>query len=162
MTTPVPRPRPELIVMGASAGGLKALEIVLGGLPPGFPIPIVAVQHRARASGDTFAEGLGKGTTIPVREVEDDVPLAGPRIYLAPPDYHVLIEPGRCALSIDDPVSYSRPSIDVLFESAADVYAGRIIAVLMTGANADGAKGLARVKEVGGYAIVQDPLTAES
>ena len=83
-------------------------------------------------------------------------------MYLAPPDYHVLIEPGRIALSIDEPVSYSRPSIDVLFESAADVYGPRVVAVLLTGANADGSKGLVRVKAAGGYAIVQDPSTAES
>ncbi len=95
-------------------------------------------------------------------EVEDDAALRAPGVYLAPPDYHVLIEPGRMALSIDEPVSYSRPSIDVLFESAADVYGSKVLAVLLTGANADGAKGLARVKEAGGYAIVQDPTTAES
>ena len=154
--------RPEIIVVGASAGGLKALERLLAGLPPGFPIPIVAVQHRARESSDVYAEVLGKGSALPVREVEDDDALRAPGVYLAPPDYHVLIEPGRFALSIDEPVSYSRPSIDVLFESAADVYGARVLAVLLTGANADGAKGLVRVKQAGGYAIVQDPHTAES
>ena len=154
--------RPELIVVGASAGGLKALEIVLGALPRGFPVPIVAVQHRARESSDTYAEVLGKGSALPVHEIEDDDQLRAPGVYLAPPDYHVLIEPGRMALSVDDPVSYSRPSIDVLFESAADTYGARVCAVLLTGANADGAKGLVRIKQAGGYAIVQDPHTAES
>jgi len=156
------RMRPDLIVVGASAGGLKALEMVLGALPRGFPVPIVAVQHRARESGDTFVEVLGRGSPLPVHEVEDDDQLRAPGVYLAPPDYHVLIEPGRVSLSVDDPVSYSRPSIDVLFESAADAYGERVCAVLLTGANADGAKGLVRIKQAGGYAIVQDPHTAES
>lgn len=155
-------PSPQIIVVGASAGGMRALEAVLGGLPRGFSIPIVAVQHRARESSDAYAEVLGKSTALPVHEVQDDDPLRAPGVYLAPPDYHVLIEPGRMVLSIDDPVSYSRPSIDVLFESAADVYGARVCAVVLTGANADGAKGLLRVKQAGGYAIVQDPHTAES
>lgn len=154
--------RPHVIVIGASAGGLKALEVLLGGLPRGFAVPIVAVQHRARESSDTYAEVLGRLTPLPVREIEDEEKLRAPGVYLAPPDYHVLIEPGRIALSIDDPVSYSRPSIDVLFESAADVYGAKVLAVLLTGANADGSKGIARIKQAGGVAIVQDPHTAES
>lgn len=151
-----------IVVVGASAGGLRALETILGAIPTGFPVPIVAVQHRARESTDAFAEVLSRGTTLPVREVEDEDPLRAPGVYIAPPDYHVLIEPGRLALSVDDPVSFSRPSIDVLFESAADAYGPAVLAVLLTGANADGAKGMARVKQAGGIAIVQDPHTAES
>jgi len=154
--------RPEIIVVGASAGGLRALESVLGRLPQGFPVPIVAVQHRARESTDAYAQVLGNAMLLPVREIEDEDPLRGPGVYLAPPDYHVLVEPGRLALNVDDPVSFSRPSIDVLFESAADAYGARVLAVLLTGANADGARGLVRIKEAGGYAIVQDPHTAES
>lgn len=154
--------RPDIIVVGTSAGGLRALETILARLPRGFPVPIVAVQHRSRESSDAYAEVLGKGTPLPVHEIVDDDPLRGPGVYLAPPDYHVLIEPGRIVLSVDDPVSYSRPSIDVLFESAADVYGAGVLAVLLTGANADGAKGLVRVKQAGGYAVVQDPHTAES
>jgi two-component system chemotaxis response regulator CheB len=157
-----PFARPEIIVIGASAGGLRAFEVILGGLPRGFPVPIVAVQHRSRESSDGYADVVGKSTALPVREIGDDDPLSAPCVYLAPPDYHVLIEPGRLALSVDDPVSYSRPSIDVLFESAADAYGARVLAVLLTGANADGARGLVRVKAAGGYAIVQDPHTAES
>lgn len=152
----------SIVVVGASAGGLRALELVLGSLPTGFPVPIVAVQHRARESTDAFAEVLARSTPLPVREIEDEDPLRAPGVYIAPPDYHVLVEPGRLALSIDDPVSFSRPSIDVLFESAADTYGPRVLAVLLTGANADGAHGVARVKEAGGIAIVQDPKTAES
>jgi len=155
-------PPPGIIVVGTSAGGLKALEKILHELPRGFPVPIVAVQHRSRESSDAYAEVLGRGSALPVREIEDDDVIRAPGVYLAPPDYHVLIEPGRMVLSVDEPVSYSRPSIDVLFESAADVYGARVLAVLLTGANADGSRGLVRVKQAGGYAIVQDPHTAES
>lgn len=154
--------QPGIIVVGASAGGLRALEMVLGGLPRGFPVPIVAVQHRSRESSDAYADILGRSVKLPVREIEDDDALRAPGVYLAPPDYHVLIEPGRMVLSVDDPVSYSRPSIDVLFESAADAYGAKVLGVLLTGANHDGAKGLSRIKQAGGYAIVQDPRTAES
>ena len=154
--------QPGIIVVGASAGGLRALEMVLGGLPRGFPVPIVAVQHRSRESSDAYADILGRSVKLPVREIDDDDALRAPGVYLAPPDYHVLIEPGRMVLSVDDPVFYSRPSIDVLFESAADVYGAKVLGVLLTGANHDGAKGLSRIKQAGGYAIVQDPRTAES
>lgn len=154
--------RPEIVVVGTSTGGLRALEQVLGSLPASFPLPIVAVQHRARDSSDAFTKILGAGTALPVREAEDDEPLRAPCVYMAPPDYHVLVEPGRLALSVDAPVSYSRPSIDVLFETAADAYGPGVIAVLLTGANADGSRGLRRVKAAGGFAIVQDPQTAES
>jgi len=147
---------------GRVGGGLRALETVLGGLPRGFPVPIVAVQHRSRESSDAYADIPGRSVKLPVREIEDDDVLRAPGVYLAPPDYYVLIEPGRMVLSIDDAVSYSRPSIDVLFESAADVFGAKVIGVLLTGANHDGAKGLSRIKQAGGHAIVQDPRTAES
>jgi two-component system chemotaxis response regulator CheB len=153
---------PHVVVVGSSAGGLRALELVLGALPATFPIPIVAVQHRAKESSDAYAEVIGKATKLPVIDAEDNVPLDAPGVYVGPPDYHVLIEPGRLALSVDEPVGYSRPSIDVLFESAADAYGAGVVAVLLTGANRDGARGLARIKEAGGYAIVQDPHTADS
>lgn len=152
----------RVVVVGSSAGGLRALEEVLGALPASFPLPIIAVQHRSRESSDAYAEVIGKATKLPVRDAEDDVPLTAPGVYVGPPDYHVLIEPGRLCLSVDEPVAYSRPSIDVLFESAADAYGANVVAILLTGANADGARGLARVKAAGGYAIVQDPHTAES
>ena len=151
-----------VVVVGSSAGGLRALERILGDLPPGFPVPIVAVQHRSRESSDAYAEVIASTTSLPVHDAEDDVPLSAPGVYVGPPDYHVLLEPGRISLSVDEPVSYSRPSIDILFESAADTYGPRVVAVLLTGANEDGARGLARVKAAGGYAIVQDPRTAES
>ena len=155
-------PAKAVVVVGSSAGGLRALERVLGALPATFPVPIVAVQHRSRESSDAYAQVIGMSTKLPVRDAEDNVPLVAPGVYVGPPDYHVLLEPGRLALSVDEPVAYSRPSIDVLFESAADAYGANVVAVLLTGANADGARGLARIKEAGGFAIVQDPHTAES
>lgn len=153
---------PSIIVVGTSAGGLKALDVMLGALPKTFPLPIVAVQHRSRESSDAYAAVLGAATSLPVKEIDDGEPLVGPGVFIAPPDYHVLVEPGRLALSTEEAVSYSRPSIDVLFETAADAYGAAVLAVLLTGANADGAKGLVRVKEAGGTAIVQDPHTAEA
>lgn len=152
----------RVVVMGSSAGGLRALEQVLGALPATFPLPIVAVQHRSRESSDAYAGVIGMSTKLPVRDAEDNTPLVAPGVYVGPPDYHVLIEPGRVALSVDEPVAHSRPSIDVLFESAADAYGPNVVAVLLTGANADGARGLVRIKQAGGYAIVQDPQSAES
>lgn len=162
MTGDRPIVRPEIIVVGASAGGLRAFEQLFGGLPADFPVPIVAVQHRARDSSDGYADLFTKWTRLPVREAEDNDILRAPGVYLAPPDYHLLIERGRLVLSVDEPVSHSRPSIDVLFESAADAYGARVVGVLLTGANADGSNGLLRIKQAGGFAIVQDPQTAES
>jgi two-component system chemotaxis response regulator CheB len=155
------RAKPHVVVVGTSAGGLRALETVLGRLPAAFSIPIVAVQHRSRES-DAFARVMGSLVALPVHEAEDKDPIAAPGVYLAPPDYHLLLEPGRFALSIDEPVSFSRPSIDVLFESAADAYGSTVLAILLTGANHDGARGLVRIRAAGGVAIVQDPATAES
>jgi two-component system chemotaxis response regulator CheB len=152
----------RIVVVGTSAGGLRALETILRDLPAAFSVPIVCVQHRARESTDAFPAVLARATKLPVREIDDEEPLSAPGVFLAPPDYHVLVEPGRLVLSTDDPVSFSRPSIDVLFETAADAYGPNVIAVLLTGANADGARGVARVKQAGGIAIVQDPQTAEA
>src|SRR5205823_4195167 len=106
---------PQIIVMGTSAGGLRALELILGQLPALLAVPIVAVQHRSRES-EALGMLMAKVTALPVREAEDKDELKAPGIYIAPADYHLLIEPGRLALSTDDPVGFSRPSIDVLFE----------------------------------------------
>jgi two-component system chemotaxis response regulator CheB len=153
--------KPEIVVIGTSAGGLRALEQILGNLPAAFAIPIVAVQHRSKES-DAFASVMQSFVSLPVMEAEDKEPIKAPGVYLAPPDYHLLLEPGRLALSTDEPVCFSRPSIDVLFESAADAYGRGVLGVLLTGANHDGAKGLARIRAAGGVALVQDPATAES
>lgn len=152
---------PEIVVIGTSAGGLRALEMLLGALPADFKVPIVAVQHRSRES-EAFAVVIQSMVKLPVTEAEDKEPIAAPGVYLAPPDYHLLLEPGALALSTDEPVSFSRPSIDVLFESAADAYGSHVIGVLLTGANQDGARGLAKIRAAGGIALVQDPRTAES
>lgn len=155
------RGRPDIVVVGTSAGGLRALERIVGGLPSEFDIPIVAVQHRSRES-EIFASVVQSLVRLPVREAEDKEPIRAPGLYLAPPDYHLLLEPGSFALSTDEPVRFSRPSIDVLFESAADAYGAGVLALLLTGGNQDGTRGLARIRAAGGVAIVQDPETAES
>lgn len=152
---------PQIVVMGTSAGGLRALERILGALPAKFTLPIVVVQHRSKES-DAFANVMGTLVDLPVHEAEDKEPIVAPGVYLAPPDYHLLLEPGGLALSTDEPVGFSRPSIDVLFESAADAYGPGVVGVLLTGANSDGTRGLRRIRAAGGFAIVQDPATAES
>jgi two-component system chemotaxis response regulator CheB len=154
----------ELIVIGASWGGLQALETLLGGLPEGFRTPIAIAQHRAVDSGSgVLSEMIGRhvGRVDDVCEAGDKDPIEPGRVYLAPPDYHLLVEADGFALSTEAAVQYSRPSIDVLFESAADVYADRLIAVVLTGANEDGADGIRRVRRRRGMTIAQDPRTAE-
>ncbi len=148
-------------MIGTSWGGLDALSRLLGGLPDDVHQPIVIAQHRAPDSAeDAFARLLGHHTRRLVSDPDDKTPLEQDRVYLAPPDYHVLIEDGHLALSTDAPVQFARPSIDVLFESAADAYRERVIGIVLTGANADGAAGLARIKGRGGVAVVQDPDTS--
>ena len=132
-----PTRRPQVVVIGTSAGGLRALEKILGALPPTYSLPIVVVQHRSKES-DAFAEVMSSLVEMPVFEAEDKEPLKAPGVYLAPPDYHLLLEPGCLALSTDETVNFSRPSIDVMFESAADAYGDAVIGVLLTGANSDG------------------------
>ena len=152
----------ELIVIGTSWGGLQAIEILLSGLPKDFPLAIAIAQHRQRNAGDLLCDLLQRHSVLPVLEVEDKVAIAPGHVYLAPADYHLLVEPGNFALSIEAPVLYSRPSIDLLFESAADAYTDRAIGVILTGANKDGSQGLATLKRRGGLAIVQEPSEAES
>jgi two-component system chemotaxis response regulator CheB len=152
----------ELIVAGTSWGGLRALEVILRGLPHDFDIPIAIVQHRRADSDDTLVALLRRYTTLPVCEAEDKQPIVRGNVYIAPPDYHLLVDGSCFALSTDQPVLYSRPSIDVLFESASDAYRDHLIGLILTGSNQDGAYGLSRIKEGGGLTIVQDPTSAES
>lgn len=152
----------ELIVIGASYGGLAALQILLSDLSPEFSLPVVIVQHRKKDSDDGLCEYLSRRSRLPLIEPNDKEKVEPGHVYLAPRDYHLLIEKSIFALSTESPVAYARPSIDVLFESAADVYRERVIGVILTGANRDGAKGLARIKALGGMAVVQDPESAES
>lgn len=154
---------PGLIAVGTSLGGLNALTTMLADLPPALPVPIVVVQHRTTsADGAGLAALLQDHTGLAVVEAEDKMPMQPGTVYLAPADYHLLVEErGLLALSTDAPVRAARPSIDVLFETAAEAYGPSLLAVLLTGASADGAQGLAAVKARGGRAIVQDPASAE-
>jgi two-component system, chemotaxis family, protein-glutamate methylesterase/glutaminase len=151
----------ELICIGASWGGLHAVGRVLGDLHESVDQPIAIAQHRHPDAGDALPGLLGDQIRRPVRDVDDKTPIEPRHVYVAPPDYHLLVERGSFALSVDERVQHARPSIDVLFESAADAYGDGVIGVILTGANEDGAAGLARIKERGGVAIVQDPGSAE-
>lgn len=150
----------EIIVVGASSGGLKAAQILLSGLDVAFPLPVVIVQHRGKDHESGLCEYLSRRSSLPVTEPEDKEAILPGRVYLAPRDYHLLIDGPAFALSVDSPIGYARPSIDVLFESAADQYKERAIGVILTGANQDGARGLAAIKAHGGLTVVQDPRTA--
>jgi two-component system chemotaxis response regulator CheB len=149
----------ELICIGASWGGLRAIERLLTDIPAEVDPPIVIAQHRDAKS--SLAEVLSRYTQRPMVDASDKQPLERNHVYLAPADYHLLVERGSLALSLEERVQYARPSIDVLFESAADAYGPGVIGVILTGANADGAEGLARIKRYGGVAVVQDPAEAE-
>jgi two-component system, chemotaxis family, protein-glutamate methylesterase/glutaminase len=152
----------DLVVVGTSWGGLAALRTLVAGLPDSFQMAVTLVQHRHRDSDHLLRTLLQERSALEVCEVEDKMPLEHGHIYVAPPDYHTLVEPGHFSLSTDAPVRYSRPSIDVTFSSAADSYAHRTVGIVLTGANADGADGLRRISDRGGLALVQDPATAES
>ena len=152
----------EIIVVGTSWGGLRALKALIGALPPAFAIPIVIVQHRHRDSDGALANLLQECTPLRVCEVDDKQPIVPAHVFVAPPDYHLLVERGSLALSTEAPVRYSRPSIDVTFSTAADAYADRAVGVVLTGANADGAVGLARIVARRGLGFVQDPADAAS
>ena len=150
----------RLVVVGVSAGGLFALRTLIGGLPRDFEIPVVIVQHRSKDS-ELLCELLQECSSLRVREANDKEPIEPGLVYVAPPDYHLMVEEGYLSLSTDEPVRFSRPSIDVMFSSAADAYGADVIGVVLTGANADGSQGLKKIVDRGGYAIVQDPGTAE-
>lgn len=151
----------QLVVVGGSWGGLDALGQVISPLDEGCAFALAVALHRASTSPEgALVSYLQARCRLPVAEAEDKDAIEPGRLYLAPADYHLLVEPGRFALSIDAPVHYSRPSIDVLFESAADAYADKAVAVVLTGANDDGCRGLRHVKRRGGATLVQDPSTA--
>lgn len=151
----------KIVVIGASLGGLNALEVILPRLPKNLPVAIAIAQHRHRSSDRELVDYLQENSLLPVIEAEDKQPIIPGVVFLAPADYHLLVEPGYFALSTDAPVTYARPSIDVLFESAADVYGAQVIGIILTGASHDGAKGLAKIQNYGGTVIVQKPDTAE-
>lgn len=152
----------EIIVVGTSMGGLQALEVLLSGLPAGFSVPVAIVQHRHKDSDSSLSDFLQGVCVLPLKEAEDKEEIVPGYVYLAPADYHVLVENSSFSLSTEAPVSYARPSIDVLFESAADAYAAKAIGVILTGASNDGAQGLAAIAAAGGVTVVQEPTTAYS
>jgi two-component system chemotaxis response regulator CheB len=150
----------DLIVIGASWGGLHAVGTVLSALPAGFPAAVVVAQHR-RSEGDLLADLLDRAGELPVRDADDKDALRPGEVLVAPADYHLLVEEDAVALSVDAPVAFSRPSIDVLFQTAAQSHGQRVVGIVLTGANSDGAEGLHAIWRCGGIALVQDPETAE-
>jgi two-component system, chemotaxis family, protein-glutamate methylesterase/glutaminase len=156
----------ELIVIGCSMGGMHALEIIFRAFPKNFRVPIVVVQHRYKTSGDALPGYFRRHCDLQVVDATDKQWVKPGHVYIAPADYHLLVERegehGELSLSVDAAVAYSRPSIDVLFESAADAYQQSVAAVILTGANSDGTRGAKRVRQRGGFVIAQDPSTAEA
>lgn len=151
----------ELVIIGASWGGLHAVGEILAGLPADFPAPVVVIQHRQEDVKDLLSGLLDRRGHLTVREAEDKTRLTAGCVHIAPPGYHVLIEPGHLELSTEAQVKFSRPSIDVAMETAAHAYGDRAIGVVLTGANEDGAAGLAEIRRLGGVAVAQDPESAE-
>jgi two-component system, chemotaxis family, protein-glutamate methylesterase/glutaminase len=151
----------SVIGVGTSWGGLAALSKVLSDLPADFSLPVVVVQHRGKDSDRLLAELLQDTTDLKVCEVEDKEPLTPGMVHIAPANYHILVDLGYLSLTLEEPVRFSRPSIDVMFTSAADTYGPQAIGVVLTGANEDGARGLADIVKRGGLALVQNPRTAE-
>ena len=151
----------QAIVAGGSAGAIEALTSILPALPADFSIPIAITLHVHPNKPSHLAQVLGMHSALLVKEAEDKEPLMPCTVYLAPPNYHLLLEAhGYFSLSVDDPVLYSRPAIDVLFDSAADALAPALVGLLLTGASEDGARGLARIQRAGGLTLVQAPSTA--
>jgi len=154
--------RIEAVVVGASAGGVEALSLLLPALPHTLRAAVFIVLHQPRDRPSRLAAIFQARCAVPVLEAEDKEPVEPGTVYLAPPDYHLLLDQGpRLALSADEPVNYSRPAIDVLFESAADLYRERLLGMILTGGNQDGAAGLAAVQRGGGLTVVQAPQSAQ-
>ena len=161
MTASLLRSQIDAVVMGASAGGVEALAVLLPALPASFRPALLIVQHLPRERPSLLVDIFQRRCAVPVREAEDKEPVEPGTVYFAPPDYHMLVEKSRqIALSTDEPLNYSRPSIDVLFESAAEAYGERLLGIILTGGNDDGAEGLNAVYRAGGLTVVQQPDTA--
>ena len=153
----------DAIVIGCSAGGLSALRILLEGLPIGLKAAVIIVAHTAPEGPSLLPELLALSCTLPVTEAVELEPALPGHVYIAPPNYHLLIESDfTFSFSVDERVCFVRPSIDVLFFAAADVYRERLIGIILTGANSDGAQGLTAIKKAGGMTLVQEPSTAHS
>jgi len=154
---------PRAIVIGCSAGGMRALKEVLSTLRADVGAPIFAVCHTGSEDVTTLCELIGAASVLPVREACERHLAQDNTVYIAPGGYHLLVEHGgRMTLSVDERVAFARPAIDVLFDSAADAYGHELVGIVMTGANHDGAHGLQRIRQRRGVAIVQEPLDAEA
>ena len=152
----------DVVAVGASLGGLDASRVLLAGLPLSFPCPLVLVQHRRAECDGRLVEILSRHSCLPVLEPFDKDPILPGYVYVAPSNYHLSVERGYFSLSLADPVAFARPSIDVLFESLADSYGSKAIAVMLTSSSRDGARGARAIKQAGGVLIVEDPATAEA
>ncbi len=153
----------QAVVIGGSAGGLSALSGILSHIPQFFPYPIIVVLHLDPRGGSQLPQLLGAHCRLTVKEAEDTEEIRPGWVYIAPSDYHLLVERDHTlSLSVDEPVNYSRPSIDVLFQSAAEAYGPFLLGIVLTGASQDGSQGLLSIKEFGGIAIVQDPSDAQA
>jgi len=153
----------QAIVIGVSAGGFNATHAILSSFPEDFPLPVIIVHHRMEGSGTYLAESLNANCRLTVKEADEKEEIEPGTVYIAPAGYHLLIEKNRTfSLCVDEPVCYARPSIDVLFETAAQTYMSHLIGIILTGANSDGSEGVRRIKEKGGLTIAQDPETAEA
>ncbi len=153
----------EAVVIGSSAGGIKALSTVLTALPSEFPLPIIIVQHLHPHSDSYLARILDSKCELKVKQADEKETIANGVVYLAPPNYHLLVEEDRSfSLSIEGPVNFARPSVDVLFETAVYAYRDKLIGIILTGANNDGNFGVKQIKQIGGYVIVQEPASAEA
>ena len=158
----VKRKQYKAIVVGVSAGGFDALKIILSKLPGDFPLSILIVQHLHPIQDGFYIKYFSEMCNLRVKEAEEKENIQSGTIYFAPPNYHLLVEEDRSiSLSNEEKVNYSRPSIDMLFESASDVYKSELIGIILTGANNDGTQGMRIIKENSGLTIVQDPATAE-
>jgi len=153
----------EAIVIGISSGGMNALKYLFSTLPADYRMPIIIVQHVSARSDNEWIKFLNQKNNFTVKEADEKEKIEPGRVYIAPANYHLLIEKDKTfSLTIDERVNFARPSIDVLFESAAEAYKDKLIGIVLTGSNNDGTNGIKRIKELGGLAIVQDPETAES
>jgi two-component system chemotaxis response regulator CheB len=153
----------EAIVIGVSSGGMTALKFIFSALPADFSVPIIIVQHINAQSDNEWINLLNNKSNLTIKEADEKEKIEIGNVYIAPANYHLLIETDKTfSLTIDEYVNFARPSIDVLFESAAEVYKDKLIGIVLTGSNNDGTKGITQIKELGGTAIIQDPETAES
>lgn len=152
----------QFIAIGTSLGGTSALQVLLPTIPRDWAVAVALVFHRGQGAGDMLELFLRKYSPLPVEEAQDKTPIMPGRLYYAPSGYHLLVEENHFALSTEAAVSYARPSIDVLFESAAEAYGDQTVGVLLSGSGHDGAAGLAAIKQHGGLTLVQSPQSAES